>query len=141
MSADTLLQGLTQVLFVAVFLVVAVTALRYPRRATIDTALLFGVLSLLVAEGWAVTAWGRTPSPALTTVASVLIMVLPYLLLRLVNDFAGMPRLVRRAAEVGLAAMVASLVVVAGHTLPLWLTLLLVAYFVGLMLYGAVVVV
>src|SRR5437667_12697301 len=98
MSASTLLQVLTQALFVVVFVVVAVKAVRRPRRVTIDTALLFGVASLLVAEGWVLAVLHTKPSPLLAVLASALIMALPYLLLRLVNDFAGVPGSVMRGA-------------------------------------------
>src|SRR5205085_4210318 len=122
--------------FVVVFLVVALKAVRQPRRATIDTALLFGVASLLVAEGWVLAMLHSKPSPLLTALAIALLMALPYLLLRLVNDFAGVPGPVMRGAEAGLAAVVLSLVVLAGRPpgqdrMPIWLTLLYVVYFVG----------
>ena len=51
MSADDLLQFLTQALFVLIFLVVLRQAIRQPLRANVDIALLFGVFSLIIAEG------------------------------------------------------------------------------------------
>src|SRR5437764_4195229 len=141
MSASKLLQLLTQALFVVVFVVVALKAARQPRRATIDTALFFGVASLLVAEGWVLAMLHSKSGPLLTVLATALVMVLPYLLLRLINDFAGVPGPVMRGAEAGLAAVVLGLVVLGGRTLPVWLTLLYVVYFVGVTLYGTVMVV
>ena len=141
MSASTLLQFLTQALFVVVFVVVAVKAVRQPRRATIDTALLFGVVSLLVAEGWVVAALHWKPNPLLTAFLSSLIMALPYLLLRLINDFAGVPGSVMRGAALGLAAATVASFALQGRAAPGWLALLYVAYFVALTLYGTVVVV
>src|SRR5438270_432312 len=75
-------------------------------RANVDTALLFGVASLLVAEGWALEALGRTSGHLLTAVSDSLIMALPYLLVRLVEDFTDLPIAVSRAAALGLAASV-----------------------------------
>ena len=138
MSANDLLSFLTQALFVLVFLVVATKAVRQPRRATVDTALLFGVASLLVAEGRAAPLLHLRTSPLLVATSSGLIMALPYLLVRLVDDFAHVPRLVLYGALVGLGVAVASFFIVPPRADPLWLTLFYVAYFVGLTVYTGV---
>jgi signal transduction histidine kinase len=138
MSANALLSFLTQALFVLVFLVVVAKAVRQPRRATIDTALLFGVASLLVAEGWAAPLLHLRTNPLLVATSSGLIMALPYLLVRLVDDFAHVPRPVLYGAVVGLGVAVASFFIVPPRADPLWLTLLYVAYFVGLTVYTGV---
>src|SRR5437763_16407241 len=91
MSANDLLGFLTQALFVLVFLVVVAIAVRQPRRATVDTALLFGVASLLVAEGWAAPLLHLRTNPLPVATRRALIMVLPYRLVRLVDDFADLP--------------------------------------------------
>src|SRR5688572_16042865 len=131
MSADDLLQWLTQALFVLIFLVTGVRALRRPLRATIDIALFFGVLSFIIAETWATTALDVTPGRALNAFNGALIMALPYLLLRLVDDFADVPRWLLRSSEIGLALAVIGLFAIA-PPLPAALTLLYVAYFFGL---------
>ena len=137
-SANDLLSFLTQALFVLVFLVVVAKAVRQPRRATIDTALLFGVASLHVADGWAAPLLHLRTSPLLVATSSGLIMALPYLLVRLVDDFAHVPRPVLYGALVGLGIAVASFFIVPPRASPLALTLLYVAYFVGLTVYTAV---
>jgi HPt (histidine-containing phosphotransfer) domain-containing protein len=137
MSANDLLGFLTQTLFVVVFLVV-VKAVRQPRRATVDMALLFGVASLLVAEGWAAPLLHLRTNPLLVATSSGLIMALPYLLVRLVDDFAHVPRPVLYGALVGLGIAVASFFIVPPRARPLGLTLLYVAYFVGLTVYTGV---
>lgn len=137
MTANDLLAALTQALFVLVFLVVIVQAARRPRRVTIDTALLFGVVALLVAEGSVASVLHVKLGPLLAAASSSLLMALPYLLLRLADDFAGVPRWIIRLAESGLAAAVVSLFVAGSHVPP-WLALLYVGYFVGLTVYAGV---
>src|SRR5437763_9445954 len=138
MSANDLLGFLTQALFVLVFLVVATKAVRQPRRATVDTALLFGVASLLVAEGWAAPLLHLRTSPLLVATSSALLVALPYLLVRLVDDFAHVPRPVLYGALVGLGVSAVSFFIVPPRGRPLGLTLLYVVYFVGLTVYTGV---
>jgi signal transduction histidine kinase len=137
MTASQLLQALTQITYVVIFLVVAVEAARRPRRATIDTALLFGATTIVIMIGW-LTATLRLPaSPALGVLNGALVMALPYLLLRLVDDFATVPPRVLRGAAAGLALAVAGLAAIP-PPLPVWLVSLYVAYFAGLEGYAAV---
>ena len=136
MTADQLLQALTQAVYVLIFLVVAAEAVRRPSRANVNIALLFGATALIIALGWIRTALHITLPPALTALTGALLMALPYLLLRLVDDFAAVPRLLMRGAEVGLVLAVAGLFL-GPAPLPAPLTLLYVAYFVGLEIYAA----
>jgi signal transduction histidine kinase len=136
MSADQLVQILTQALFLLIFLHVLIRAVRAPRRANLDIALLFGVVALTIAQGWVVAALDLQRERWLETLGGALIMSLPYLLLRLVDDFADLPRPVLGFALLGLLASVVALVLVPAPR-PDWLTLALVAYFVGLLAYTA----
>src|SRR5437763_9362645 len=138
MSANDLLSVLPKALFVLVFVVVAVKAVRRPWRATIDTALLFGVASLVAAGEWAVPLLDRRTSALLTAGYSALAIALPYLLVRLVDDFAHVPRPVVYGALVGLGAAAPSFFIVPPGARPLWLMLLYVAYFGGLAAYTGV---
>ena len=137
MSADVFLQAVTQGLFILVFGVVLLDAVRQPRPATIDTALFFGVISLIVAEQWIVAALHVELPPVVGAVIGSLLLALPYLLLRLLDDFSFVPWPILRGAEAGLVPLVVSLFVIQVDR-PLWLTLLVVLYFVGLMVYTAV---
>src|ERR671934_439584 len=127
MSVTDLLSFVPQALFVLVFLFVAAKAVRRPRRATVDTALLFGVASLLVAEGWAAPLLHLRTNPLLVATSSGLIMALPYLLLRLVDDFTHVPRPVLYGALVGLGVTAASYFIVPPGASPLWQTVLYIA--------------
>src|SRR5260370_19493521 len=137
MTADQLLQGLTQVLFVGVFVVAVVSAVRRPQRANVDTALLFGAAALSIALTWVQQALGIPPNGLISAVGGGLGMALPYLLLRLLDDFVGVPSAVLRLAEVGLVGTLVSLFAFA-QPLPGWLSVLIVAYFFGFELYAAV---
>src|SRR5439155_19430805 len=101
MSADDLLQFATQALFVAIFLAALVQAVRRPWRANVDAPLLFGAVARLVAEQWLTTLVGIVPGGLLRAFNASLLMALPYLLLRLVDDFADVPRPVMWTAEGG----------------------------------------
>lgn len=137
MSVHSLILVLTQALFVLVFLVVAVQAVRQPRRATIDTALLFGVAALLVVEGW-ISPLLHLTGPLLSALSIALIMALPFLLVRLADDFASVAPPIMSVAAGGWVAVVVSLLVVPSATHALWLILLYVLYFVGLAGYAGV---
>jgi signal transduction histidine kinase len=138
MSANDLLSFLPQALFVLVFLFVGAKAVRRPRRATVDTALLFGVASLVAAGVWAAPLLDQHARALLIAGYSALAMALPYLLLRLVDDFAHVPRPVLYGALVGLGVTAASYVIVPPGASPLWQTVLYVAYFGGLMAYTGI---
>ena len=139
LTADQFLNFVTQATFFAVFVLTAWAALRSPRRARIDTALLFGALATIIGLQWLTAAFDLPPNAVLSTLSGGLAMALPYLMLRLVEDFSGVPRRVMVAAGVGLA-----LSVVGVAALPLWpagsaargvVTAALVAYFVVLAIY------
>jgi signal transduction histidine kinase len=135
-SADDLLQYVTQALFVLIFLVVLRQAIRQPLRANVDIALLFGVFSLIIAMGIVSGALDVEDNRVLTAVSGALLMAHPYLMLRLVDDFSHVPVWMMRLGAVGLAAAVVGLFAVA-PPLPAALTLLYVAYFVWLEIYAA----
>ncbi len=103
MSADDFIQLVTQALYVVLFGVVAVRAARRPLRANVDVALLFGACTLVIAIGWVTTALHLTPPPMVGALSGTLLLALPYLLLRLLDDFAGVARWLRYGAAACLA--------------------------------------
>lgn len=137
MSASQFLQYLTQMLYVLISLVVTGAAVRRPTRARIDIAAFFGIVTLIIAESWLIRVLGVQTEAWLTITTQILLMALPYILVRLVNDFATVPPLVLRGAEVGLALAIIAVVAVPSP-LPVILILLLVLYFCGFNLYVAV---
>ncbi|HLG72514.1 MAG TPA: hypothetical protein VK009_19015, partial [Chloroflexota bacterium] len=116
-----------------VFATTLVQAVRHPRRSTVDPALLFGASLLLIA-----TSVGErlVPSHAelMADLSGSASMLLPYLLLRLAEDFAQVPRWLLRVAEMALVLSIAILFVVERR--PPWLTALLLSYFIVASLFA-----
>lgn len=135
MTTEQLLELLTLLPFALIFLVVLRDVARNPYRATVNTALFFGALTLAVTIGWVTDLAGLVQPAWFEGVTRAMAVALPYILLRLVSDFADVPRWLLRAAEVGLAlGLVAVFVWV---DLPPAVTLPIVAYFIVLQLYSA----
>ena len=119
----------TQILFVLLAAASILTAVRRPRPATIDAALFFGCLAVIIVESRIAALLGLANSPELTDLLIVLLMVVSYLLLRLANDFVAVSPRMMRIAEVGLAAIVVATVIITETTLPIPMVAALVAYF------------
>src|SRR2546428_13210035 len=128
MPLSEFLQILTQALFVVTFGLTFIRAARHPRPITIQLAALFGFAALNVAFAWVFGALHIPPPEGAAAIAAAFALAIPYLLVRLVHEFAGVPLLVRRATE---AALIASILVrfVAGAPLPLWGTAVVIGYF------------
>lgn len=106
--------------------------------AVVDTALLFGASAAIIEEGVIATALRIGSNRLLVIVIESLLMALPYLLLRLVDDFTTAPRAVMRLAAGGLGLAILSFVVLPPSVHLGLLTLLYVLYFLGLSVYVAV---
>ena len=133
----TTLQVLTQVLYVVVFIVLLRELRRRPNRSTLDATLFFAAIAVLVGFGAFRSLTGLT-LPAIATVLLVPIaLALPYLLLRLVDDYGGVRSIVLRAAEVGLVIAIVALVLLR-PPYPVAVSVGLIAYFVLLLAYCAV---
>jgi len=134
MLAVDLIQFLSQALFVIVFALTLGTAVRHPRPVTVEIAVLFGAAAANVTASWLFLALGIRQPPAVSAAATFIVLAIPYLLLRLVDEFAGVPALVQRLAELGLLAVIAARLLI-GEPMPLWATELLVGYFAVVTLY------
>ncbi|MGN6813947.1 MAG: ATP-binding protein [Thermomicrobiales bacterium] len=137
MSAGQFLQAVTQIVFVLISLVVTRAAVRQPTAARIDIAGFFGVTTFIILESWLVAAFGVTSTPLLTIFITALLMVLPYLLIRLVNDFTTVPTLIMRGAEAGLFLAIVAIIAFS-PTLPSPILVFLVLYFVAGNAYVAI---
>jgi signal transduction histidine kinase len=135
-TAVQLIQDITGVLFVAIFVLVAIGAYSRRTRTALDTALFFGALAFAVLEGPVLQLLGIQAGDATNVVAALLIIALPYLMLQLLADFGGVPLLVRAATLGGLIAAVI-VVVSGGAPLDPTVTLFLIAYFGAGSLYVA----
>ncbi len=136
MNALELVQLITTVLFVALFALVAITLIRQRSRVALDIALFFGSLALAVTVSRVLPALGAGPA-TVQVIAIVLVMSLPYLMLRLLADFTPVPWLVMRGTEAGLILAI-FLLTVSAQPLPLELSLGVVAYFAAVSLYAGV---
>jgi signal transduction histidine kinase len=139
MSARTLLEGLTWVLYLLLGAVTVRAAILRPRRFLIDTALFFAVVAVIILAS-ALNALLQTPLAALGSITEILLMTLPYLLLRLIDGFTNVPSWVMTGSLLGLALSIAALVLMRTPT-PTPIILLLVLYFVGLGFYATMLVV
>lgn len=136
-SASEFLQHLTQVCFLLIALVVVRAAVRQPTPARIDMAVFFGVTAFIIGVGWLFALFNFSPPPLVSAFNGALLMALPYLLIRLVKDFATVPAPILRGAEAGLALSVVGLFLLP-LPYPTPFVLLLVCYFFACSIYVAV---
>src|SRR5919199_3996639 len=107
MRVEDFLQDLSWALYVLIFLLVAVRAARRPTRAHLNMTLFFGVVTLIIVlSAFSAAVYAGQPPPQLVALATSLLLSLPHLLLRLVEDFTRVPTWVLRASAGGLAISV-----------------------------------
>jgi signal transduction histidine kinase len=129
---------------VLIFISVTLRAIARPTRAHIDMTLFFGALAFVILASRIAALTGTTATPWLITVEVAVLITMPYVLLRLVDDFTQVRSPVKRAAELGLAAgIVATYATVATErtpaaTLPTPVTLYIVLYFFVVSAYCAI---
>jgi signal transduction histidine kinase/ActR/RegA family two-component response regulator len=146
MNGAELVRFVTNALFLVVFIGALRTALRERSRTSVDATILFGALALVVAQSQIAALLGTQLPAALGLVSAVLFLALPYLQLRLVDDFAGVPPLIRRVCLGGLglgigAAGVAMLkLIVLPAAVPVIVALALL-YFVGFCAFAGIVLI
>jgi signal transduction histidine kinase len=136
MSAADLLTNASWVLYLALFLTTADRALRRRRRADLDIALFFGDAAVVIVVSGVAAAVGVKNTATVTQLTSVLVMLLPYLLLRLVADFGDVPALLMRVVEAGLGVSVVVLVAL-GPALPGWVVVGMLSYFLVVIFYAS----
>src|SRR5438309_5317813 len=146
MNGAELVRLVTNALFLVVFVGALRTALRERSRTSVDATILFGALAFVIAQSQIAALLGAQLPQALSLFSGVLFLALPYLQLRLVDDFAGVPRLLLRVCLCGLVAGVAAIVigllqlVVLPAAVPVVVTVALI-YFVGFCAYAAFVLI
>ena len=110
-----------------IFISVALRAIRQPTRAHTDMTLFFGAVAFVIVVARLAAVVGPMP-PWLTAVLVAVLIGLPYILLRLVDDFTHVRSAIKRAAELGLAAGVVATYATA-PTVPTLVTIYIVLYF------------
>ena len=138
MTAADLVSDLTQLLYVAAFVGTIVELARRRRRASVDAALFFGVLAAIVVTAQSLRYLQVSLSPVATTVLVAMLLALPYALLRLADDYRGVPRWTSAAAIAGVVLSIA-LYLAVPPPYPAAMTLAIAASFVAVLVYCAVV--
>jgi len=136
-TALELVSLLTQAIYVLIFLLMTWTALRRRTRTSVDIALFFGAIAIAIVESRIVTTFGVSQVELITDIVALLVIAMPYLLLRLVDDSSDVPRLVNRLAEAGLLLSAIAFVVTEG-TAPTAILIAVVVYFAAFSTYCAV---
>ena len=137
MTALELISLLTQAIFVLIFVLVVWGLVRRPSRTNMDIALFFGAIAIAIVESRVATTFRLPQVEIVSDIVALLIVAMPYLLLRLVDDFSDVPALVNRLAEGGLLLSAAAFLTTEG-TIPPPILLAVVLYFVALSTYCAV---
>ncbi|HEX2194378.1 MAG TPA: GAF domain-containing sensor histidine kinase [Candidatus Limnocylindria bacterium] len=136
MTAQDFLSYVSQAIYLALFVVATVRFVRRPGWVSFDTFAFFAVIAVLLLAGDAARIFGFVNHPALNVLTWVGVTALPYILLRLVDDFRPQPRAVMVAAGLGFV-VVAAVGFVAPQ--PFGVTgMVLVAYAAALGIYASV---
>jgi len=96
-SASQLLQLLTSVSFILVFVLVVVRLVRRPSRESLDIALFFGAPAIAITVSWIMQTLGIR-NTTVSLISGALIIAMPLLTLRAIQGFTQLPRLVVPAA-------------------------------------------
>ena len=136
MTALDLVTLLFQAVTIVLFALVTVPAVRSPMRARVDTALFFAAFASVIAAGRVTQLLGVTAPEIVNDALVVVVMALPFLLLRLAADFGPVPPRNLRAAGAGLG-LVAVAALLAPTPLPGVVSLLLIGYFGVVAAYAA----
>jgi signal transduction histidine kinase/ActR/RegA family two-component response regulator len=144
MNGAELVRLVTNALFLVVFVGALRTALRERTRTSVDATLLFGALAVIVAQSQIATIIGTQLPAFFSLISLTLLLGMPYLQLRLVDDFAGVRPLLMRICVGGLVLGLGAIVIGALKLVELPAALPVViavafVYFVGFCVYAAFV--
>ncbi|HEX6129620.1 MAG TPA: ATP-binding protein [Candidatus Limnocylindria bacterium] len=105
MSAQEFLSFVSQAIYLALFAVATVRFARRPSWASFDTFLFFAVIAVLLLAGDVARIGGFEEAPALNVLNWVGVSALPFILLRLVDDFRPQPIWIMLLASVAFAGV------------------------------------
>ncbi len=138
MIALDFFQTITEALFIVTFLATVYRALRRPRRWTVDAALFFAGPAFLIAVKWMALVLRLTPPDWLGSMSALLIMALPYLLIRLLGDFLQLSAMVTTAAVAGLVLAAMGLLLIPPPLSPV-IALMMAGYVAAYAGYAALI--
>ncbi len=129
MTALDLIRFLTSAVFILVFAIVVVRAVRRPSRSTLDVALFFAAPALVLAESAITQVFGVKAPPELGIASIVLLLALPPLTLRAIE---GITSIARWVIPVAVASWLVSSVLIVLLPAPLTgaITIFVLLYFV-----------
>src|SRR5258706_1545494 len=129
MTALDLIRFLTSAVFILVFAIVVVRAVRRPSRSTLDVALFFAAPALILAESAITQMFGVKAPPELGIASIVLLLALPPLTLRAIE---GITSIARWVIPVAVASWLVSSVLIVLLPAPLTgaITIFVLLYFV-----------
>jgi signal transduction histidine kinase len=104
-SAQEFLSYVSQAIFLALFVVTTVRVVRRPSWAAFDTFLFFAIIAAILLAGDVADILGFAGHPTLSVVNWVGISALPFILLRLVDDFRPQPMWVMALATLSWAGV------------------------------------
>jgi len=136
MTAIELITALSQATFVLIFALLLIRTVRHPTPAHVDMSLFFGILAFVVAESRLSTLLGLTAPEWFTDSIVAAILAMPYVLLRLVDDFTHVPVWLKRGTELGFLLLTLAVYALPGPTLPPLVVIVVVVYFAGITFYA-----
>ncbi|MEZ4553664.1 MAG: ATP-binding protein [Dehalococcoidia bacterium] len=134
MTMHELVQYLSDGGYLLLFVLSVTYALRWRSQLGVDIALFFGAIATVVVLAIVSRPEADSLPRAVVATQALVIMALPYLLLRLLRDLDGVATALMRGVETGLALSAAVLFVFA-PPYPGGVVLLLVGYFVAVQVY------
>ncbi len=127
---------LTHTIYLLLCLVLVARAVDRPSWVNVDTAAFFSCVALVIVLSDTTFAFNLRPTLTSTAATGALTFALPFLLLRLVDDFQHIPFVMLVAAGAG--TVLAALALFATPTTSPWLIVVLSAYFLVVVGYAAV---
>src|SRR3954447_22509582 len=137
MTLDQFVQDLSWIIYLIIFVVVAIHAVRRPLRANIDIALLFGAAAVSIALSVATSTGLIARGPLITGLSGSLLVGMVYMLFRIVDDFSDVRPWLMRASDVAFALTVAGAFYFAFFPpQPLWFSTLALVYLLAALFYS-----
>jgi signal transduction histidine kinase len=124
-----------QALFLCVAIYMAVAVSRSPRRSNYFALAFFALLAIVIGFTWSQPLLQGLPSQLSSVVTATLVLLIPYVLLRLAKEFSGVNPAIQRLSEAGLIGAIA-LAIYPGSENQFAL-LYLLAYFLSVAAYAS----
>ena len=137
MTAQDFLSLISELIYLAMFVIAAAALLRTRSLVALDTFLFFGAITTLLLIGNAADLMGLTGNQVIGDISWIGVAALPYLLLRLVDDFRPQRTWLMLLAP-AVFLIVSAIGVVVPQPWPVQVSLVLVAYVVVFGSYASV---